>query len=244
LRAARENYLQSLRLQPDRVDALISLGDTLALLGELTEDDEESEQVFAEGVANFDRALKLEEGDTDALNEYGILLTKRAQKLLKQVRKEEELEAQGAFDKVSHSSGGGSGSETGDGGSEERLLPSAEARKEARRKKIIEAENMFNQAEKNFLELKKKGVWYGTLNLACLAALRFREDECRRWLEETRQSGQLAAENLDDRDFDYYRNTEWFVKMKQELIEEAQRERERSTKEEGTDGLNPQMQEQ
>ena len=198
-----------------------------------------------QGVTNFERALTIaDDGNADAQNEYGILLTKRAQRILKQLRRE-------GFDPaaVNHTPAApaepqpeADPSSAESSAQPEGELPiETEEEKEAARRAarcaelVARANRYFDAAEAKFVELYETSVWFGTINLACLAALRGREEETRRWLGVCRDQHDLAPEHLDDHDFDAYRDRAWFCELRAELVEqrlaqqreeEAQREAE------------------
>lgn len=159
---------------------------------------------------NFERALTIDESDSDMLNEYGILLTKRAQRVLKLVRAEEEArldkqpEASVQSAPAREASHDGAGkpdrvpddrpSDTEEGVSQD------EAQRRARRAQLMaQVDRYFDAAEAKFMELERNMVWFGAINLACLAALRGREDDAKRWLYTCRDRHDLAPEHLEDR---------------------------------------------
>jgi hypothetical protein len=196
-----------------------------------------------QGVTNFERALTIaDDGNADAQNEYGILLSKRAQRILKQLRRE-------GFDPaaVNHTHAAPAAHEADTSSADSSAQPEGElpieteeekeaARRAARCAELVaRANRYFDAAEAKFVELYETSVWFGTINLACLAALRGREEETRRWLQVCRDQHDLAPEHLDDHDFDAYRDRAWFGELRAELAEqrlaqqreeEAQREAE------------------
>ena len=169
-----------------------------------------------QGVTNFERALTIaDDGNADAQNEYGILLTKRAQRILKQLRRE-------GFDPaaVNHTPAAPaepqpeadpSSAESSAQPEGELPIETEEEKEAARRAErcaelVARANRYFDAAEAKFVELYETSVWFGTINLACLAALRGREEETRRWLRVCRDQHDLVPEHLDDHDFDAYRD--------------------------------------
>jgi hypothetical protein len=206
-------------------------------------------------VTNFERALTIEENG-DALNEYAILLTKRAQRLLKQLRLEGLGDLADDVDDPGHAVGDDAvvdGEDDGDhvqasapaedseaaaaeddheratlragdvegekneaaapaenesgqaGAGADEVVPAQEeedgetARRRARRTELLaRANRYFDAAEAKFLELNGTGAWYGAINLACLAALRGREEQSKHWLCACRERHPMDPELLDD----------------------------------------------
>jgi Tfp pilus assembly protein PilF len=75
-----------------------------------------------------------------------------------------------------------------------------------------ERDALLDQAEDKLKRAEAVKQGSGAYNLACLAALRGQEGECRQWLETGRQAGALPdrAHLESDADLDPVRETDWF----------------------------------
>lgn len=175
-------------------------------------------------MTNFERALTIDESD-DALNEFGILLTKRAQRILKLIKSEglenlpddahtastetgvdatatsdsSEPNAQGEESSSSEQHETAAREGTPAEGTDVNVDPET-ARRLARRSELLaKANRYFDEAKAKFIQLENNSVWFGAINLACLAALRGQEDEAKQWLHTCRDRNDLAPEHLEDR---------------------------------------------
>jgi TPR repeat protein len=75
-----------------------------------------------------------------------------------------------------------------------------------------EAARLFAQAREKCLAANKLRAGAGAYNLACIAALEGKADECRGWLEDAQKNGALlsADEMAKDSDLQSVRDKEWF----------------------------------
>ena len=73
-------------------------------------------------------------------------------------------------------------------------------------------ERLYAEAEDIFVRLEKIS-WFGGINLACLSAIRGREEETKKWLLKCYNNNHLELEHLEDRDFDGLREKEWFLEL-------------------------------
>jgi hypothetical protein len=221
-----------------------------------------------QGVVNFERATAIDSDSADEQNDYGILLTKRAQRIWRQLRNEgfdptallgataqSEEDADAAAQPEDNTDADAPPEDADAVAPEEAIAePEADAsqavseadaqagepelpvepvapiemteeereaaRRDARcRELVARANRYFDAAEAKFRMLYEAGVWFGAINLACLASLRGRETETQRWLSECRDNGDLKSEHLADHDFDSLRDREWFRALRDELIE-------------------------
>jgi hypothetical protein len=225
-------------------------------------------------VVNFERATAIDSDSADEQNDYGILLTKRAQRIWRQLRNEgfdptallgataqseEDADADADADAAAQPEDNADADappEDADAVAPEEAIaePDADAsqavgeadaqagepelpvepvapiemteeeREAARRdarciELVARANRYFDAAEAKFQMLYEAGVWFGAINLACLASLRGREAETQRWLSECRDNGDLKSEHLADHDFDSLRDRDWFRALRDELIE-------------------------
>jgi len=189
LKEGRHYLMEALKLEEEDLETIMVLTDVLTILGSQVEQEREEEwrQYFEEGTLLFKKALEWDEENGEILNQYGILLTKQARKIL-QIEPASE-------------------------GTPEEQKANEEAR-------LKDAEELFDLAERKFLDLEDLGVWFGVLNLACLAALRDKEVEAKSWLLLCHERGQLEVEHLEDEDFDLHRQKPWFLELQHTLQEE------------------------
>ena len=86
----------------------------------------------------------------------------------------------------------------------------------AQRKEGEDLERVYDEAEHIFVRLQKLS-WFGGINLACLAAIRGREEETEKWLRKCYDDNHLEPEHLEDGDFDRYRQKDWFLELVEQL---------------------------
>ncbi|KAL6059156.1 hypothetical protein QOT17_013456 [Balamuthia mandrillaris] len=186
----------------------VEMGDSLTTLADLLSVEEEEEmeweKTFREGENVYNEILEREPDDVDALNELGILYTKRAQKKLQLMALKQKANE-------------------GDGGEKDKEESNEENGGDIKRLEE-EATLFFAKAEESFQQLEKNGVWFGVINLACLYALRGNEEETKRCLLLCLERGDLGMEHMEDSDFDGFREKEWFVELQQRLEEKNRTE--------------------
>jgi tetratricopeptide (TPR) repeat protein len=86
---------------------------------------------------------------------------------------------------------------------------------QGRKKQGAEADNLFGEAHARLGRAEEIRPGAGSYNLACVAALRGRGEECREWLTKARDTGALpSAEKLaTDSDLDGVRKERWFQEL-------------------------------
>jgi tetratricopeptide (TPR) repeat protein len=84
---------------------------------------------------------------------------------------------------------------------------------QAQTKTGAEADRLFGLASEKLSEAERIEPGTGSYNLACIAALTGRGEDCRQWLEQARQHGRLPGrEHLEsDTDLDPVRKQPWFT---------------------------------
>ncbi|KAL6047125.1 hypothetical protein QOT17_021835 [Balamuthia mandrillaris] len=201
----------------------VEMGDSLTTLADLLsveeEEEKEWEKTFEEGENIYNEILEREPDDVDALNELGILYTKRAQKKLQLMALKQKANEEG--------------------NDEEKDKEQEESNEENDgdiKRLEEEATLFFAKAEESFQQLEKNGVWFGVINLACLYALRGNEEETKRCLLLCLERGDLGMEHMEDSDFDGFREKEWFVELQQRLEEQNRNENGGVAKDEQEEG--------
>ena len=90
---------------------------------------------------------------------------------------------------------------------------------QARSKEGDEADALFALAAEKLVHANIIRLGWGSYDLACIAALTGREDECRKWLEDSRDTGHLPSKQHleEDTDLDSMRDTDWFKEFLETL---------------------------
>ena len=90
---------------------------------------------------------------------------------------------------------------------------------QAKSKDGDEADALFALAAEKLVHANIIRLGWGSYDLACIAALTGREDECRKWLEDSRDTGHLPSKQHleEDTDLDSMRDTDWFKEFLETL---------------------------
>jgi NAD-dependent SIR2 family protein deacetylase/Tfp pilus assembly protein PilF len=81
-----------------------------------------------------------------------------------------------------------------------------------KKKEGIEADRLLNDAEEKFQKTEKIEEGKGAYNLACIYAIRRNEEDCKKWLELSRDKGALPNRKHieEDEDLEFVRDKKWF----------------------------------
>ena len=83
---------------------------------------------------------------------------------------------------------------------------------QAQQKSGEEADRLVAQAGEKSLQAEELVPGHGAYSLACVSSLQGSEQECRTWLEKSRDHGELSSREhlLADTDLDNVRDKDWF----------------------------------
>lgn len=199
---AYEKYAAALKIKPNFHEAVNNWGVALQEQAK-RKDGIEADVVFAQAYEKYESILKMNSDKHEVLNNWANALSEQAK--LKQGAEADELFARAAeeygqtlaikpdFHKALNNWGNALSAQ-------------------AQQKQGGEAEQLFAQAREKLLQSETLSQGSGAYNLACVAALQGREDECREWLEKSCQLGTLPTrEHLEqDTDLDSVREAGWF----------------------------------
>ncbi len=202
----------ALRIKSDMPEALSNWGNALAGRAGLKED-READQLFEQTGQKYEAALRIKPDTPEVLSNWGLALAGRA-------RLKEGREADRLFELAGQKYEAAL-----------RIKPDMpEALNnwgnallyQARLKEGEEAEAYFAQAREKLELAEAQSPGSGAYNLACVSALQGREEECRRWLEKSHESGRLpGCEHLrGDSDLDRVRDRDWFKNFISEVCPE------------------------
>lgn len=170
----------------------------------------EADRLYAEACAKYAVALEISPGDFDVLNNWGNALADQAG--TKTGEEADRLYAEGytRFAEAVALNPHLYAPLTNWGGA---LSAQAKAKAGPERDRLLDL------AEEKCARVEELHPGRGTYNLACLAALRSREDKCRFWLDRARASGQLPGRDYlaEDPDLASMRDLEWFDRFLAEL---------------------------
>jgi tetratricopeptide (TPR) repeat protein len=165
-----------------------------------------ADSLFTQAYEKYAAALKLKPDYHEALNNWGAALSDKAKQ--KSGAEAEALFAQ-SYEKYAAAL---------------KLKPDlhealnnwgATLINQAKQKNAADAAGLFAQAEEKLQQVEVIQAGAGTYNLACLAALRDRPEECRTWLEKRLAKGEpLRRSELEqEEDFTSVRSLPWFVEI-------------------------------
>lgn len=202
-REANKNYAETLRMNPDYYGAYNNWGSSLAALAKMKRE----ETVFRMSFKKYAEAIRIKPDYYGAYNNWGLSLTNLAR-----LKGDEKL-FQEAFEKYAEAV---------------RIDPDTDeayqywgnallllATLTGVNKFLMEASEKLLKAE----EIKKGS---GAYDLACIASLRNEFEECRSWLEKSKETGNLPnlKELQEDTDLDNVRNEDWFKEFLSKLDNE------------------------
>ena len=199
---AYEKYAQALAIEADKHEALYNWGLALSVQAR-TKAGEQADALFGEAYEKYAQALAINPDLHQALYKWGLALSEQAK-----TKAGEQADA--LFGEAYEKYAQGLAIEPDD---HEALYDWGTALlDEAKTKAGAEADALFERARTKLLqaELLKEGA--GAYNLACVAALRAREEECREWLNVDKRCGTLPdRRHLEsDTDLDGVRDEPWF----------------------------------
>jgi tetratricopeptide (TPR) repeat protein len=90
---------------------------------------------------------------------------------------------------------------------------------QAKTKDKMEADQLYAQAKEKFQAANALVPGLSSYDLACIAALQGKEDDCLKWLKDSQAHGKLQSlQHIDeDKDFDSVRDKEWFKEFRASL---------------------------
>jgi len=202
-REACEKYRAALKVKPGLHEALNNWGNALLGLAKRKQG-AEADRLFQEACEKYEAALKVKPGLHEALYNWGTALCAWA------VSKQGE-EADRLFKKAC-----------------ERFEAARKAKPDmhealiswgmalcywARTKQGNEADELFAEARTKLLEAERIVEGSATYDLACLAALQGKPDECHHWLDVCAQKGKLppCKHIMADSDLESVRGEAWFT---------------------------------
>jgi tetratricopeptide (TPR) repeat protein len=200
---ACEKYEAALKLKPDKHEALYNWGNALVALAR-TKQGEDADHLFKQACEKYEAALKVKPDKHEALNSWGTALLAWAR--TKQGEEADRL-FQGACEKY------------------EAALKVKPDKHEAlnswgtallawaRTKQGEEADGLFAQAREKLLEAERVMEGGDAYNLACIAALQGKTNECRRWLNLCAERGTLPSRKhmIADSDLESIKGEPWFT---------------------------------
>ncbi len=200
------NRLYATLTLPGATDREISFGRWGDALTEQarTRQGEKADRLFDQAYAKYQAALKIKPNDHYAFNKWGCTLSAQARtKHGEQADRlfEEAYEKYQAALKIKpdmHEAFNNWGATLSD---------QAKTRQgEQRSELLLEAQGRLMEGER---------IQEGScaFNLACVAALLGREDDCQRWLLAAMKHGELTAEEMGDSDLDSVRDRPWFKEI-------------------------------
>jgi Tfp pilus assembly protein PilF len=201
-RAAGEKYAAALAIKPDKHEALYNWGTALSDQAE-SKAGEEADALFRAAGKKYAQALAIKPDKHEALNNWGSALSEQAKS-----KAGEEADAlfRAAGEKYAQAL-------AIKPDMHEALNNWATALADQARTKVgEEAGALFEQARAKLLQAEELKEGAGAYNLACVAALREQEDECREWLHVAKRCGTLPDREhlLGDADFVSMRDKPWF----------------------------------
>jgi tetratricopeptide (TPR) repeat protein len=205
LAQAGDKYSAALRIKPDMHEALNNWGTALAEQAEQMFG-AEADRLFAQAGEKFDAALRFKPDKHEALYNWGLALYEQA-------KQNSGVEADRLFAQAGEKFEAAL-----------RIKPDLHEAlnnwgiallAQAKQKSGAEAERLFAQAGEKCLRAEEFVPGHAACNLACISSLQGREQECRTWLEKSRDHGKLPSkEHLrTDTDLDSVRGKDWFQSL-------------------------------
>ena len=203
--AAQAKYAEVLRVKQDDHIALNNWGNLLAARGERAADPQEAARLFDEAQAKYAEALRVKPDNHETHHNWGILLAERGE------RAADPQEAAQLFDEAQAKFAEAL-----------RIKPDDDIALAnwgnllfylgKRAADPQEAARLIDEAEEKYVEANALKPGRSAYNMACIAAVRGREEDARRLLEAARGADDFPSKQhiLADEDFAAYRDTDWF----------------------------------
>jgi cytochrome c-type biogenesis protein CcmH/NrfG len=195
-------FEQAIKIMPDKHEAFFNWGTALSEWAE-TKQGADADRLLEQAGAKYAQAVKIKPDKYEAWNNWGNALgglakTKRgaeADRLFEQAgaKYEQAVKIKPDMHEASNNWG-------------------AAQLYWARTKQGAEADRLLEKARAACLRAEEIKFGSGAYNLACIAAIKGEEEECRKWLEVSRFAGVLPArKHLEkDSDLDLMRDKPWF----------------------------------
>ncbi len=199
---AGQKYQAALDIKPDMDEALYNWGNALSDHA-LTKSGEEADQLFKLSRQKYRTAFDIKPGDFDTLYNWGFVLSDHA-------RTKSGEEADQLFELAGQKYQAALVIKPDD----HVVLDNwgMALNEQAKTKTGKEADRLYKEAREKCTRANEISPGSGSYNLACRSALIGEEEECRKWLEDAYQHGELESrEHLEnDSDMDSVREREWF----------------------------------
>ncbi len=202
---AYQEYARALTIKPEMLEALNTWGTVLADQAERKKG-AEADRLLKLAEEKYAAALAIMPDKHEALNNWGVALVARA-----------KLKSGEEADRLFGIAGEKYEAALAIKLDQEQVLSNwglALLEQGKMREGALRAETL-GKAEEKFLQAEALVQGVAAYNLACLAALRDKDQECRTWLEVSKETGRLPSKRHlnDDVDLDSVRDSGWFKEL-------------------------------